>query len=130
MAERDFIGYGLRPAPIEWPEGARIAVSLVVNYEEGTRFERSVPQSCIGAQLIPVTDPDHLKGSIWTPYTVLVHRWPAMSVSDAMEASERLLDRFKPAAVITVEAVSVNKRGVRHGAMGVPGSPGVPRQRR
>ncbi len=91
---------------------------IVVNYEEGTRFERSVPQSCIGAQLIPVTDPDDLKGSIWTPYTVLVHRWPAMSVSDATEASERLLDQFEPAAVITVEAVSVNKRGIRHGALG------------
>ena len=38
MAERDFVGYGLRPPPIEWPGGARIAVSLVVNYEEGSEY--------------------------------------------------------------------------------------------
>ena len=30
---------------------------IVVNYEEGTKFERTLPKSCIGAQLIPVTDP-------------------------------------------------------------------------
>jgi peptidoglycan/xylan/chitin deacetylase (PgdA/CDA1 family) len=38
---RDFVGYGRTPPAIEWPDGARIAISLVVNYEEGA--ERSVP---------------------------------------------------------------------------------------
>ncbi len=33
---RDFIGYGKDCPAIRWPEGARIAVSLVVNYEEGS----------------------------------------------------------------------------------------------
>ena len=33
--ERDLIGYGRDLPRIEWPGGARIAVSLVVNYEEG-----------------------------------------------------------------------------------------------
>lgn len=37
--ERDFVGYGPNPPRIEWPDGARIAVSVVVNYEEGS--ERS-----------------------------------------------------------------------------------------
>lgn len=36
MAERDFIGYGPTPPKVEWPGGARIAVSVVVNYEEGS----------------------------------------------------------------------------------------------
>jgi peptidoglycan/xylan/chitin deacetylase (PgdA/CDA1 family) len=36
---RDLIGYGRNPPAIEWPNGARVAVSLVVNYEEGS--ERS-----------------------------------------------------------------------------------------
>ncbi len=40
---------------------------LVAESFEGTRFEQAVPQSCIGAQLIPVMDPKELKGSIWTP---------------------------------------------------------------
>lgn len=33
---RDFIGYGKDRPRIEWPDGARIAISLVVNYEEGS----------------------------------------------------------------------------------------------
>ena len=37
--QRDLIGYGRNVPEIEWPGGARIAVSLVVNYEEGA--ERS-----------------------------------------------------------------------------------------
>ena len=36
MAERDLIGYGLNPPAVEWPNGARIAVSFVLNYEEGS----------------------------------------------------------------------------------------------
>lgn len=38
MNERDFIGYGLNPPKIEWPDGARVAVSVVVNYEEGSEY--------------------------------------------------------------------------------------------
>ena len=36
MAARDLIGYGPKPPVVEWPNGARIAVSFVVNYEEGS----------------------------------------------------------------------------------------------
>ena len=36
--ERDLIGYGKDAPRIEWPGGARIAVSLVVNYEEGAEY--------------------------------------------------------------------------------------------
>jgi allantoinase len=32
---RDFVGYGRRPPHVDWPEGARVVVSFVVNYEEG-----------------------------------------------------------------------------------------------
>ena len=34
--ERDFIGYGANPPIIEWPGNARLAISVVVNYEEGS----------------------------------------------------------------------------------------------
>ena len=37
---RDFVGYGANPPHPQWPGGARIAVSFVLNYEEGG--ERSV----------------------------------------------------------------------------------------
>ncbi len=36
---RDLIGYGRAGAEVRWPDGARVAVNLVVNYEEGA--ERS-----------------------------------------------------------------------------------------
>ena len=36
--KRDLIGYGTTPPKVEWPNGACLAVSLVVNYEEGAEF--------------------------------------------------------------------------------------------
>jgi hypothetical protein len=33
---RDFIGYGANPPDPRWPNGARIAVNFVMNYEEGS----------------------------------------------------------------------------------------------
>ncbi|HEX9771626.1 MAG TPA: chitin deacetylase, partial [Kiloniellales bacterium] len=35
---RDLIGYGAHPPRPEWPEGARLAFNLVVNYEEGAEY--------------------------------------------------------------------------------------------
>ena len=35
---RDFVGYGPEPPDFDWPGGARIAVNLVVNYEEGGEY--------------------------------------------------------------------------------------------
>jgi allantoinase len=38
LNERDFIGYGPNPPKVEWPDGARVAISVVVNYEEGSEY--------------------------------------------------------------------------------------------
>ena len=38
MTERDFIGYGKTPPVVRWPKGAQIAISVVVNYEEGSEY--------------------------------------------------------------------------------------------
>src|SRR5262249_17895134 len=35
---RDFLGYGQRPPAVEWPGRQRVAVSFVVNFEEGAEF--------------------------------------------------------------------------------------------
>lgn len=35
MSERDLVGYGGNPPRIVWPNGARVAVSVAVNFEEG-----------------------------------------------------------------------------------------------
>jgi len=36
---RDIVGYGAHSPTLPWPGGAKLAISLVVNYEEGS--ERS-----------------------------------------------------------------------------------------
>tara|TARA_B100000315_G_scaffold247293_1_gene275805 strand:- start:626 stop:1513 length:888 start_codon:yes stop_codon:yes gene_type:complete len=36
--ERDFVGYGRRIPQIRWPDDAQIAVSVVINYEEGAEY--------------------------------------------------------------------------------------------
>jgi len=36
--ERDFIGYGPQPPAVTWPDGARLALSFVINYEEGSEY--------------------------------------------------------------------------------------------
>lgn len=36
--ERDFIGYGANPPNPDWPNGARIALNFVLNYEEGSEY--------------------------------------------------------------------------------------------
>jgi len=34
--DRDLIGYGANPPDPKWPNGARLAVNFVMNYEEGS----------------------------------------------------------------------------------------------
>ena len=36
--KRDFVGYGRRVPRVRWPNGARVAISLVLNYEEGSEY--------------------------------------------------------------------------------------------
>jgi putative urate catabolism protein len=35
---RDLVGFGARPPRAEWPNGARLALNLVLNYEEGAEY--------------------------------------------------------------------------------------------
>ena len=38
MIERDLVGYGMNLPDVRWPGDARIAISVVVNYEEGSEY--------------------------------------------------------------------------------------------
>jgi hypothetical protein len=51
-AARDLIGYGRKPPSGKWPNGARLAISFVVNYEEGS--ERSFAMGDPGRE--PLTE--------------------------------------------------------------------------
>jgi len=35
---RDFLGYGAQLPTVRWPQGRPLAVSFVVNFEEGAEF--------------------------------------------------------------------------------------------
>src|SRR5438034_156804 len=37
-SDRDLIGYGRVPPPVEWPDGARVVVNVVLVYEEGSEY--------------------------------------------------------------------------------------------
>ncbi len=41
VPERDFRGYGDLPPSVQWPDWARVAVSFVVNLEEGAELSVS-----------------------------------------------------------------------------------------
>src|SRR5262245_22305037 len=40
--DRDFLGYGDAPPPVRWPNGAQLALSVVVNVEEGAELSLSM----------------------------------------------------------------------------------------
>jgi peptidoglycan/xylan/chitin deacetylase (PgdA/CDA1 family) len=56
---RDLLGYGLHPPRIVWPGDARLAVSLVVNYEEGAEMavEAGDPENERIGEVISVVPP-------------------------------------------------------------------------
>jgi peptidoglycan/xylan/chitin deacetylase (PgdA/CDA1 family) len=37
---RDYVGYGARPPAVRWPNGAMLALNLVVNFEEGSEYSQ------------------------------------------------------------------------------------------
>lgn len=39
---RDFLGYGKETPRVQWPNGAKVAVNFVVNYEEGSEYSYEV----------------------------------------------------------------------------------------
>ena len=41
---RDFVGYGRHVPKVSWPDDARVAVNLVINYEEGSEVQMSADQ--------------------------------------------------------------------------------------
>lgn len=41
LPPRDFVGYGRHVPPVTWPGGAKVAVNIVLNYEEGAEYSIS-----------------------------------------------------------------------------------------
>ena len=78
---RDLIGYGANPPHAQWPNGARIALQLVLNYEEGA--ERSVLYGDAHAEtfLSEMYSPD--------PFPTVTCRWnPSMNTAAVQVSGE------------------------------------------
>lgn len=61
MTSRDLVGYGPNPPQVRWPGGARVAVSLVINYEAGSENSFAAGDSVqegIGEFALPVNPSD------------------------------------------------------------------------
>ena len=85
VSQRDFVGYRGKPPNPHWPDGARVAVSLVVNFEEGAEF--SVSDGDAGNEAIYEVDhkldgPDPCIDSHFE-YGTRVGWWRIMDLFDA-----------------------------------------------
>ena len=45
-SKRDYVGYGRHVPKVQWPNGARVALSLVLNYEEGSEYSYPAGDNC------------------------------------------------------------------------------------
>jgi len=84
-SERDFVGYGKHYPKIRWPNGARLAVSIVVNFEEGS--ERSplhgdpVAEPSGEAGLVPAGERNLVNESLYD-YGSRVGFWRLLGIFD------------------------------------------------
>lgn len=89
--QRDFIGYGDSRPKVEWPEGARLALNIAVNYEEGGE-----PSLLLGDPLreeraeasyaVPRTERELIQESTFE-YGSRVGHWRVMRVLDEYEGT-------------------------------------------
>ena len=91
MNPRNFTGYGRNPPRVKWPGDARIAISVVVNYEEGSEYStldgdethevnNEVPSP------VPVSQRD-LANESFFEYGSRVGVWRLMSILDDFSIS-------------------------------------------
>ena len=102
---RDFVGYGPKPPAARWPGGARVALSFVLNYEEGG--ERSpldgdevtepIMHEIIGAPAVPGRRVLHIesmyefgsRAGFWRVHRLFTEREVPLTVFAVGQALER-----------------------------------------
>jgi allantoinase len=102
---RDFVGYGRHPPDPHWPSGARLALVIVLNVEEGA--EPSIPDGDGATELaltdaiageVPVGIPDLVAESLWEYgsrvgfwrlYELFVGRQLPVTINACAQALER-----------------------------------------
>src|SRR5947209_15663320 len=101
---RDLVGYGRNPPRVRWPNDARVAVSLIVAYEEGSEYSypagdgRSEP---IGEFSTPVNPGQRAQRDLCVESV-----WEYGSRAGIWRIA-RILDEFQLAVTFFVSAVAV-----------------------
>ena len=94
---RDLVGYGAKPPHPQWPGGARIAVQIVLNYEEGG--ENSVLHGDAGPEKFPPTlmNPAGVQSAAHEHGAHLRVRLPRRGLADAagVRAVQSAADRVR-----------------------------------
>lgn len=123
--KRDYVGYGAHPPVFDWPGGNRLAINLVVNYEEGSEYayshgdDRQENLGEWGVKQFPAGVPN-LANESFFEYGSRVGFWRLLDLFDRYEVPATFgvcavaLERNPEAAMaITSRGHEVNAHGYR-----------------
>jgi allantoinase len=128
--KRDFIGYGRRPPDPRWPRGARLALVIVLNVEEGAEpsiaegdgaSELALTDAVVGE--VPAGTRDLVAESLWEYgsrvgfwrlYELFVERRVAVTVNACAQALDRTPDAAGAIAEAGLDLCCHGQRFARH----------------
>ncbi|MEM7696484.1 MAG: allantoinase PuuE [Pseudomonadota bacterium] len=134
MSDRDFVGYGATPPDPLWPDGARIAVQFVLNYEEGG--ERSVESGdgeaetflheVVGSAPVPRREPNvesvyeyGSRAGFWRLHRLFTSRKIPLTIYGVTEALEKNPDAVAAMVAANWEVASHALRWIDYGTMAI-----------
>ena len=127
---RDFVGYADRPPDILWPNGARLAVNFVLNYEEGSEYSMQDGDGRTDAALSEVAQPRVPRGDrdlgaesmfeygsrvgFWRIFRLFQEEKLPLTVFASALALERNAPVVRAIAVSDVDVVCHGRRWIEH----------------
>ena len=127
---RDFVGYADSPPDIRWPNGARLAVNFVLNYEEGSEYSMQDGDGRTDAALSEVATPRVPRGDrdlgaesmfeygsrvgFWRIYRLFRERGLPLTVFAASLALERNPEAARAIAGTDWDVVCHGRRWIEH----------------
>jgi len=127
---RDFVGYADSPPDIRWPNGARLSVNFVLNYEEGSEYSMQDGDGRTDAALSEVATPRVPRGDrdlgaesmfeygsrvgFWRIYRLFRERGLPLTVFAASLALERNPEAARAIAGTDWDVVCHGRRWIEH----------------
>jgi len=127
---RDFVGYARTPPDIRWPNGARLALNFVLNYEEGSEYSMADGDGRTDATLTEVSQPRVPRGQrdlgaesmfeygsrvgFWRLYRIFRERGLPVTVFASALALERNPEAARAIADTDWDVVCHGRRWIEH----------------